>query len=85
MSNIEADDSKASNSGKIGCEGKGKQTVTKSYVVPHQISAQDMCTDTKNIYRNYNEVVYAVKDKTFNVGKTTCWKNGRLYFLCTRK
>jgi hypothetical protein len=44
-----------------------------------------MCTDTKNIYRNYNEVVYAVKDKTFNVGKTTCWKNGRLYFLCTRK
>lgn len=79
MSTEEATDSKPLNYG-----GTGKQTVTTSYYTPHQIDAQDMAVDTKNIYRNYNEVVDAVRDGSFAPGRTTCWKNGRLYFLCTK-
>ena len=81
MSHTEAQDSKPLNSGATGAT----QTVTKSYMVPHQISARDMAVDTKNIYRNYNEVVDAVRDGSFQVGRTTCFKNGRLYFLCVKK
>ncbi len=50
-----------------------------------EISARDMAVDKKGIYRNYNEVVEAVKDGTFDVGRTTAWYKGRLYFLCTKK
>ena len=61
------------------------QTVEKVRVESHSISAQDMAVDKKGIYRNYNEVVDAVRDGTFDVGRNSVWHQGRLYFLCTKE
>ena len=73
---------KDSNTSKFG---EGGQTVTKSYVPPHKISARDMSIDEKGIYRDYREVAEAVKEGSFEVGKTSVWHKGRLYFLCLKE
>ena len=61
------------------------QTVQKIKVQPHVVSAQDMAVQEKGIYRNYNEVVDSVRDGTFDVGRTSVWHKGRLFFLCTKE
>ena len=44
-----------------------------------------MAVQEKGIYRNYNEVVDSVRDGTFDVGRTSVWHKGRLFFLCTKE
>jgi hypothetical protein len=41
--------------------------------------------DKKKIYRDYNEVGQAIKEGSFDVGRTTVWHRGKLYFLCKKE
>jgi len=61
------------------------QIVEKMRVEGHSVSAQDMAVDKKGIYRNYNEVVDAVREGTFDVGRTSVWHKGKLFFLCLKE